>query len=184
MQEPRREATHETSVRPDPPSDAPEAFEEAYLQFAPLLRKIAIGKFRIPPADAESLVHDVFATYFTNAQEVHEVGPYLVGGICNASRQYRRRTDAANELFCGESPCAAAPAEPMVREVERRILLGRMLARIGSRCREILEQYYVNGESTDAIAQRLRFKATTVHILLHKCRKRALLAYHAMERHR
>ena len=180
MQQELREATYMTPVAPGEARRAPAAFEEAYLQFAPLLRKIAVKKFGIPMADAEPLVHDVFATYFTNAGEVNEVGPYLVGGICNAARHYLRRADAKDAIFCGEDPCAAAPTESILQEVERKLLLRRVLSRVGSRCRELLQRYYLAGETTDAIAGELQYKPMTVLICLSKCRKRALAEYHAL----
>lgn len=180
MEEPRSDKASSGGVRLAEPHGAPAAFEEAYLRFAPLLRKIAVRKFGIPPADAEPLVHDVFATYLTHADQVAQLEPYLIGGICNASRNYLRRGAAASELFCGEVPCAAAPTESILLEVERKILIGRLFARIGSRCRDILHRYYVNGESTAAIAGQLQFKPSTVLIFLSKCRKRALSAYHSM----
>jgi RNA polymerase sigma factor (sigma-70 family) len=163
-----------------PGEGAPAAFEEAYLQFAPLLRKIAFRKFGIPISEAEPLVHDVFATYLTNADEVNDIGPYLVGGICNAARHYLRRVDARDAIFCGEMPCAAAPTESILLEVERKLLLRGLFARIGSRCRDILHRYYLIGESTSTIAGAMNFKPMTVLICLSKCRKRALEAYHSM----
>jgi DNA-directed RNA polymerase specialized sigma24 family protein len=116
--------------------------------------------------------------------EVNEVGPYLVGGICNAARHYLRRADAKDAIFCGEVPCAAAPTESILQEVERKLLVGRLLARIGSRCRDILYRYYLAGESTQSIAGALQFKPMTVLISLSKCRKRALEAYQAMTERR
>ncbi|HEX6641522.1 MAG TPA: sigma-70 family RNA polymerase sigma factor [Thermoanaerobaculia bacterium] len=180
MQQEPREAKYMTPVAPGEPPSAPPSFEEAYLRFAPLLRKIAVRKFGIPVSEAEPLVHDVFATYFTNADDVNDIGPYLVGGICNAARHYLRRLDARDAIFCGENPCAAAPTESILQEVERKLLLRRLLARVGSRCRELLHRYYLIGESTDTIAGALHFKPMTVLICLAKCRKRALAAYHAM----
>src|ERR1044071_4262129 len=97
------ERTPAAPARPRVPFGTPQEFEEVYLRFAPLLRKIAAGRFRIPLPDVEPLVHDVFTTYFTNADEVVQVESYLVAGICNASRHHLRRTTAANELFCGGS---------------------------------------------------------------------------------
>lgn len=185
MQQEPRETKSMTPVGPGESSGPPASFEEAYLRFAPLLRKIAVRKYGIPLAEAEPLVHDVFATYFTNAAEVNDVGPYLVGGICNASRHYLRRRDARDALFCGEDPCAASPTESILQEVERKLLLRRLLARVGSRCRELLHRYYVAGESTQTIAGALRFKPATVLIGLSKCRKLARAAYHTlMERPR
>jgi RNA polymerase sigma factor (sigma-70 family) len=179
MPEPSAEVQYMTPpVRPA--QGMPETFEEAYLEFAPLLRKIAVRKFGIPFSEAEPLVHDVFATYITHADEVNEVGPYLVGGICNAARHYLRRSDAREAIFCGEVPCAAAPTDSILQEVERKLLLRRLLARVGSRCRDLLYRYYMAGESTQSIAGALRYKPMTVLICLSKCRKRALEAYRTM----
>lgn len=96
-------------------------FEETYRRFAPLLRKLAIRKFNVPPADAETLVHDVFATYITEADDVESVERYLIGSICNASRFYHHPTDTEHLLFCGETPCAATPTDAILQEVETMI---------------------------------------------------------------
>lgn len=178
----QQHAAEPISVTPPVPigEAAPNVFEEAYLKYAPLLRKIAVRKFGIAPADAESLVHDVFATYFTQVDVVQDVRPYLIGGICYAARHHLRRTDARNALFCDEVPCAATPTDQILAEVERKILIRRVFARIGSRCRDMLRRYYLNEESTQAIARALHFTPTTVRICLSKCRKRALDAYRAM----
>src|SRR5690349_5525680 len=66
-------------------------FEDLYRTFHPLLRAIAMRNFGVPRADAENLVHDVFLTYLSNPSNVRDLRPYLIGAICNASRQYRRR---------------------------------------------------------------------------------------------
>lgn len=184
MQEANNSSTRRTpAVRVEGPVTGcvpPVIFEEVYLRFAPLSRKIAVRRFRVPPVDAETLVHDVFATYIASADDVNSVEPYLIGAICNASRHYHRRVNAANALFCGETPCAATPSDAILNEVERKDLLSRMLARVGARCRDLFQRYYVTGESTKAIARAMQFKPATVLTFLHRCRKRALSAYRAM----
>ncbi|HYH06979.1 MAG TPA: sigma factor, partial [Thermoanaerobaculia bacterium] len=87
-----------------PGGDAVAAFEEAYLLYAPRLQRIAIRRFRINAGDAEVLVQDVFTTYYQHAADVEKLEPYLIGAICNASRNYLRRSSASNALFCGEQP--------------------------------------------------------------------------------
>src|SRR4028119_1615502 len=115
-----------------------EAYSDAYLRDAPLLRKIAVTKFHVPPADAEALVHDVFTTYMTNSNEVNVVDRYLVGAICNASRHYHRRAKATNALFCDDTVCASTPSDAILDEIARKSLLSKILARIGARCRDLL----------------------------------------------
>jgi RNA polymerase sigma factor (sigma-70 family) len=184
MQEPRSvvksAVAHQARAHDPPREGAPALFEEAYLQFAPRLRKIAMRKFGVPYADAETLVHDVFATYITHASSVNAVEPYLVGAICNASRHYLRRTDAADAIFCGEFPCAATPSQALVEEVERKLLLSRLLSRVGGRCRDLLQRYYVSGETSKAIADGMCSTPGTVLVFLHKCRRRALAAYRSI----
>ena len=182
MQDRRLEAERETSPGADATASAapPVGFEEVYLRYAPTLRKIAVRKFHIPIGEAESLVHDVFATYFMHAASVRAVEPYLIGAICNASRYYLRRSDAADELFCSETPCMAMPHPAMLEEIDRKLLLSRMLAGVGRRCRDLLHRYYVNGETTGAIACAIESTPGTVLVFLHKCRRRALEAYQAM----
>lgn len=149
------------------------ASESAYLEHATLLRKIAITKFGIPRTEAETLVHDVFATYLMHSDSVRNLTPYLIGAICNASRQYLRRSQVENVLFCGEEPCAATPTEAMTDEVHRKLTLSRMLPRIGKRCRELFHRYYIEGESTRSIADTFNTSPATILVFLHQCRKRA-----------
>lgn len=156
------------------------AFEEAYLQYAPRLRKIATGKFGIAPPDADALVHDVFATYFLHAASVRKLEPYLIGAICNASRYHLRRAGTAHVLFCDETPCAATPGDALASEIERKVLVSRMLARVGRKCRDLLHRYYVIGETTQSIACGMETTPGTVLVFLSRCRARAREAYQSM----
>lgn len=150
--------------------------EDAYLNHAALLRKIAVRKFGIPRAEAETLVHDVFATYLMHAASVRSLTPYLIGAICNASRQYLRRSHVEDVLFCGEVPCAATPTESITEEVHRKLLLSRVLPRIGRRCRDLFHRHYMDGEATRTIAEALSTTPATILVFLHQCRKRARAA--------
>src|SRR5438105_2091112 len=68
------------------------AFEEVYRELAPLLRNIAIWRFKIPVHEAQALVHDVFASYLANPAVVRgELRPYFIAAIWNASRAYLRK---------------------------------------------------------------------------------------------
>lgn len=82
-----------TPVLPGKTPGVSASFEDAYRQFAPLMRKIAVKKFGIPLAEAEPLVFDVFAAYITRAYEVNNVGGYLISGLWDAALDYRRRAD-------------------------------------------------------------------------------------------
>ncbi|MBV9495089.1 MAG: sigma-70 family RNA polymerase sigma factor [Acidobacteria bacterium] len=155
----------------EPPSGAHEAHtaasaaaDEAYCAHAPLLRAIALRRFQIPVADVDALVHDVFASYFMNAAQVMELRRYLVGAICNASRQYWRRHEAERAVFCDGMDCSAIAAEnDLSEEIARRMTIAAILARLRPGCRELMRRYYLEGESTASIAAH---RATTSNSVL------------------
>ena len=151
-------------------------FEEAYVRFAPRLRN-AVAKFGVAPDDADGLVQDVFATYFMHEASVEDVERYLIGGICNAARKHLQRAGEADALFCDDDPCDATAGDVLLRQIERKQLLAKVFARIGARCRELLCRYYVGGESTAKIGEKLDLTPGSVTVNLHKCRKRAVHAY-------
>lgn len=170
-----------TSNASGPPVEGPASDREGagpsvhnlYVRYAPLLRHLALRRFRIPREDVDALVHDVFATYLSDPTTVRSIRPYLIGGICNASRQYWRRRDRHDELREGtEEPVDAG----MLEHVAMRVDVAMALARIGKRCREALRRYYLEGESTPAIAAVLETTPNNVLYLLHVCRKRARAA--------
>jgi RNA polymerase sigma factor (sigma-70 family) len=176
-------------VRAEPPPGQPagggaaEAFEEAYLRYAPRLQRIAMARFGVPAPDAEVLVQDVFTTYFQHRHSVESLERYLVGAICNASRNFLRKTGTSKVLFGGDEPCPDMPGEDLLTELERKHLLSQMLARVGGRCREMLERFYVHGDGTEVLAEAYGLARGSVKVTLFHCRQRALEAYRSiMER--
>ena len=149
------------------------AAEELYTRHAPLLRYIALRKFRVPREDVDGLVHDVFATYLASPTTVRSPRPYLIGAICNAARHYWR--DRKNEEAALSKCEVVLPPdnELIVDVVGRKLLIASTLARIGSKCRDLLRRYYLDGESTSAIASRRETTTDYVLLLLHQCRKNA-----------
>jgi RNA polymerase sigma factor (sigma-70 family) len=149
------------------------AADDLYTAHAPLLRYIAIAKFHVPRADAEALVHDVFATYFARSHAVRSPRPYLIGAICNASRHYWRARKNEEAALCQVDLAIAHHDEHLVDGLSRKLLLATTLSRIGSKCRELLSRYYLEGESTIAIAEGRSTTTDYILFLLHRCRKRA-----------
>jgi RNA polymerase sigma factor (sigma-70 family) len=150
-------------------------FDALYAAYRPFLRRLAVRKFNIPPGDADDLVQDVFATYLASASSVRDVHPYLIGAICNAARHYRRR-DAASP-FCDAVPCAATPDDALIDEVVQSLTIAAALARLGPRCRETLERYYLLGEKAVDIARSRQQSANYISRLLNYCRNRARTLY-------
>lgn len=153
-------------------ADGPAGFDTIYDDHAPLLRAIARTKFNIPDADIDGLVHDVFASFLTSTSRVRDLRPYLVGGICNASRNYWRRRERDDSLFV-EMDENAACDENVQQDVSRTLMLNAALSQIGDRCRDVLQRYYLESESTATIAEAIGTTPGNVLYILHTCRKRA-----------
>jgi RNA polymerase sigma factor (sigma-70 family) len=150
-------------------------FDALYAAYRPLLRKIAIRKFGVGLSDAEDLVQDVFATYLANPSNVRELHPYLIGAICNASRQYRRRSESSP--FCPGSACAATPDDELIDGVVRNVVIASTLSKLGKSCRETLERFYLKGETAVSIAASRETSAGYIWRLLNYCRNRARAFY-------
>jgi RNA polymerase sigma factor (sigma-70 family) len=155
-------------------------FDRLYETYVPLLRRIAMRKFAIPRADVDELVQDVFATYLTHAARVRELRPYLIGGICNAARQYWRAAEAQRKVFCDADPAFAATDDALLESLIRSTLMSAALSRLGESCRETLHRFYIEGESAISIAASRDTTANSIHQLLNYCRVRAREAYRAM----
>jgi RNA polymerase sigma factor (sigma-70 family) len=156
-----------------PDADALSDVEESYVAHLTLMSRVAVRKFGISAAEAEPLVHDVFATFMLQSAEVRNVTAYLVGAMCNACRQYLRRSNTESALFCGEDPCAATLADDVIEEIHRKETLRRVLRRSGKKCRDLLHRYYIEEQSTKDIAAAYDTTPGTIQVFLHNCRDRA-----------
>jgi DNA-directed RNA polymerase specialized sigma24 family protein len=158
----------------------PEA-DEVYLTYAPILRRIGCRKYGVPVTDVDALVHDVFATYLTNPAEVRDIRRYLVGGICNASREYWR--ERHREVPLCEAGEVAFDSEIFAGLADR-MTVAATVARLRGRCRGVLRRYYFDGESTESIAAAIDTTPRNVLYLLHVCRGRARKIYEALSQAR
>jgi RNA polymerase sigma factor (sigma-70 family) len=156
--------------------EAQSSIEEVYREMAVLLRRLAIQRFHIPPDDADGLVHDVFATYITQRSSVRSIRGYLIGGICNACRQYWRERRMAEAVFTSLDEERAGSPE-FVDHVVLQVALGATLARLCDRCRDMLRRYYLEGQSTADIATEMNTSSGNVLKILHDCRKTAREIY-------
>jgi DNA-directed RNA polymerase specialized sigma24 family protein len=150
-----------------------------YLQYAPVLRRIACRKYDIPVMDVDALVHDVFATYLTNPGVVRDARAYLVGGICNASREYWRERRREVALPDDEEPVVP---QTLLEGLSARLTVAATVARLRSRCRELLRRRYFEDEATDVIAAAIDTTPRNVLYLLHICRGRARKIYETLTR--
>jgi RNA polymerase sigma factor (sigma-70 family) len=160
--------------------------ERVYLEHSPLLRRVAVRKFGIPPLDADTLVHDVFAAYIANPGAVRsDLRAYLIAAICNASRNYWRSKEMQERVFVATGEPAedsGLPDESFFEGLSLHLVMSATLARLGQRCRDVLRRFYFEGESAGSIAEVLETTPGNVHYILHACRKKARSIYDELTR--
>ncbi|MBV9494567.1 MAG: sigma-70 family RNA polymerase sigma factor [Acidobacteria bacterium] len=147
-------------------------FDDIYDRHVPLLRYIAMTRYRVPGPDADSLIHDIFLSYLSNPSHVREVRPYLIGAICRAAQNYWRRRQADAALFTPAMDEETVD-ERALEEVTVRLTVAATMARLSPRCRETLRRYYLDGESTAFIAGVMETSSAYILKVLHLCRRQA-----------
>jgi RNA polymerase sigma factor (sigma-70 family) len=151
--------------------------EAVYARFAGLLRYIAVTAYGVPLEDAESLVHDAFVAYLTQADLVQNAKAWLVGTVRNGCKQYwkRRKREVAmpDESSFWPDEKAAGRADQLMDT----LVATKVMRQLGDRDRDLLERFYLRGESTSAIADALGTTAGTIQVLLHHSRKKAQTLY-------
>ena len=66
-------------------------FERPYFDHAPVMRRVAKRRFRIPDAEADALVHDIFATWLANPSVVRGGPPTYILSV-----RYRSLTNGGS----------------------------------------------------------------------------------------
>jgi RNA polymerase sigma factor (sigma-70 family) len=165
------------------PATAPGTLDDLYIEHAPVLRRVAIRKFSVPPAEAQALVHDVFIScLLTNRNVRTNLRAYLIAALCNACRNYWRARRTEGRVFADEEPASDAITDDLFDGLAINLLVASTLARIGKRCSEVLKRYYLRGEDTPTIAAALETTRSNVNYMMHVCRKRARTIYEELTR--
>ena len=167
------------------PLPGQEAFAEVYERHVRLMRLIAVRDFRVPFADAESIVHDIFMHYFSNPGVVRgELKPYFRGAVRNECLEYWRKRQREQTVFCDvdvESE-SASDERLMSDTIAVRLAMAETLARLRPRCRDALRCFHYEGKSMRDVAAELDVAPLYVRQLLHHCRKAARAIFESITR--
>lgn len=151
--------------------------EVLYTQYRMLLLSVACRKFRVPEADAESLLQEVFVSFLQTGAKIENVRAWLVAAICNASRHYWRTQGRAEQLpedFVEQSdPGSHSLPERFALEMTVR----QALQYLQPRCRETLWLHYFEGRSAADVARELETTTRYAEKLIHNCLKRVREIY-------
>ena len=158
-------------------SDAGHDIEALYLEHRTLLLFVACRKFRIPEADGEGLIQEVFLSLMQTGTKIENVRAWLVAATCNASRHYWRgqgRTEALpDDINDQGDPSSVGLADQFAMKMTVR----QALNYLQPRCRETLWLHYFEGRSASDVARELETTNRYAEKLIHNCLKRVREIY-------
>lgn len=148
-----------------------------YVDYRTFLLSVACSKFKVPEADAEGLLQEVFLSFLQTGAQIDNVRSWLVAGICNACRHYWRghgRSESLPEDYLEHSD-PGSDALPEKRAME--ITIRQALGYLQPRCRETLRLHYFDGRSASEVAAELDTTRRYAEKLIHNCLKRVREIY-------
>lgn len=140
-----------------------------YDRYLQLMMWIAVRRFRIPRAEAEPLVHEVFANFFSKASTIVDVRAWLVAGISNASRYYLRVRERTEALPADIDQRPDPTLEHVLDLWPDQITARDALAATTARCQLVLRLRYFEGYSVPEIAAELQITTTYATKLVAEC---------------
>jgi RNA polymerase sigma-70 factor (ECF subfamily) len=160
-----------------PPDTGVQDVGVLYEEYRDLLVHVACRKFRVPDADAENLMQEVFLAYMQTEARVENTKAWLVAAMCNASRHYWRqssRTDPMpDEIHEQSDPGTHGLADQFALS----LTLRKALRYLQPRCRETLYLHYYEGRSAADVARELDTTSRYAEKLIHNCLKRVREIY-------
>lgn len=130
------------------------------------LRGLMQGRFGVPEAETENLLHDVFATLLNSPASITDDEKWLVGAVCNRARLYWRdaRPKESAELLEGFE------SDSTTEEV---LMLEQFLGQLPEKGRDVLRLKYLEGMSGKEIARRYGTSVGYTNVLIHRSLEQA-----------
>jgi RNA polymerase sigma factor (sigma-70 family) len=148
-----------------------------YEQYRDLLVHVACRKFRVPDADAENLMQEVFLAYMQSEARVENTKAWLVAAMCNASRHYWRTQSRTESLPDDINDRGDPGSHGLADRFAIAMTLRQALKYLQPRCRETLYLHYYEGRSAVDVAQEMDTTSRYAEKLIHNCLKRVREIY-------
>jgi len=138
-----------------------------YTENYQILSALASKRFRVPPADVEGVVHEVFVSYIRHESKIRDTRAWLVGAVCKASRKYwhNGKREEPTDLSDQVDPV------PMLELLTARLDAVMALRQLGDRCREVVRLRFFEGLDFDELGSRFSVTSGSAKLKLARCMK-------------
>ena len=172
-----KKAPQPARPEPPPPSTAADDVERLYVEHRTLLLYVACRKFRIPDADAENLIQEVFLSFLQTGTKIENIRAWLVAAMCNASRHYWRAQGRTESLPDNVGDHSDPASHGLADQYNTKLTVRQALDYLQPRCRETLWLHYFEGRSANDVARELETTNRYAEKLIHNCLKRVREIY-------
>jgi RNA polymerase sigma factor (sigma-70 family) len=162
-------AMPETAHHSGSSSEHAERIAAAYRDNYPVLSALARRRFRVPDADVQGVIHEVFVSFIRHEQQVRDPRAWLVGAVCKASRKYWHH--AEREEATDLSDCV--DPKPLLDTLTARLDAVLALRQLGDRCREVVRLRFFEGLDFDELASRFSITSGSAKLKLARCMQTA-----------
>jgi len=153
----------------------PDSFSEIYRGHYGFLRRLVVCRFKVPESVAEELVQDVFVSFLRVQKSVRDPRSWLIGGACNAARQYWRKRGASPDIDdaqdYGLQPSSDHDAD--LEDLARKLTVRQVVGGLHPKCRETLQLHYWQGATATEMAESLGTTARYAEKLIYRCLRKA-----------
>ena len=131
-----------------------------------------VRRFGLAPEDADDLIQQVALIYLTKRDEIHNPEPWLLGTLRNqclslVRKRYRDLSSRVDRILLEEMAEARKGRESTAG---LRWDLERALGQLDERCREILQQRYLEDEKPIEIAETMGYRSSGIYKIVERCR--------------
>lgn len=146
-------------------------FDAVYDEHVPIMIGIAVDRFHLSRSDAQTLTHEVFLAYYLKAEEIRDVRAWLIGAICNASRQFLRKN--GRDVALTDEVANAPDPRHAPESLNDQIAARQAYACCTARCQLALSLRYIEGYSIEEIAAALKTTPRYAQNLVSRCLQQA-----------
>ena len=146
-----------------------ERLAAAYRDNYPVLSALAARRFRVPEAEVQGVIHEVFVSFMRHEPKIRDPRAWLIGAVCKASQKYwstGRREDGADFTDY-------ADPKPLLDTLTARIDAVLALRQLGERCREVIRLRFFEGWDFTELASRYAITEGSAKLKLARCMQTA-----------
>lgn len=155
---------------PAPQNVAEPSLEEVLLRVQPRLKRV-LGRYKIPPQDAEDLIQETFLIMVSKMDSIRTPEPWLLATLTNRCIIYwrKQRTQLLELMDSTILELLAEGESPRQELAEIRCDLESLISNLPDRCRAVLRLRYGLGCTTAEAAELLGFCPSSIRKISRRC---------------